>query len=118
MPESVNSSPKGSLRKEMIESLYGLSGLQQGMLFHSIYENNSEAYIEQFSCELKGVNSEIFTKTWAFIIEKHTVLRTGFYHEAFSVPIQCVFKQAKLPIEWIDYSELSKSEQEKINSAV
>ena len=42
----------GKPRRESIEGLYRLSGLQQGMLFHSLYDCEAGAYTEQLSCDL------------------------------------------------------------------
>ena len=39
-------------RRESVEGLYRLSGLQQGMLFHALYDSRAGAYTEQLSCDL------------------------------------------------------------------
>src|ERR1022692_2222466 len=38
-------------RAKDITSIYRLSGLQEGMLFHGLYDS-SGSYIEQFACDL------------------------------------------------------------------
>ena len=37
-----------------IEDIYPLSPMQQGMLFHSLYEPQSGVYLEQMVCTLAG----------------------------------------------------------------
>lgn len=101
----------GSSRKDLIEGLYPLSGLQQGMLFHGLYDGKVGAYLEQLSCDLIGVNLEIFTKSWEYLIQRHSVLRSAFYYDKFNVPVQCVYKEIKLPVESLDYSLMEPSEQ-------
>ncbi len=101
----------GSMRKDQIEGLYPLSGLQLGMLFHGLYDDKSAAYIEQFSCDLIDANAEVFTKSWEYIMKSHSILRSAFYYDKFKVPVQCVFKDVKLPVEILDYSSKSEDEQ-------
>ncbi len=94
-----------------IESIYRLSGLQQGMLFHSLYHPGG-AYIEQFTCSLPAeVNLEAFEKSWQAVIERHTILRSSFWFDALSIPVQAVMKQAVLQITQIDLRQKSIEEQ-------
>ena len=98
--------------KDNIESLYRLSGLQQGMLFHSLYDEGSEGYIEQFVCDLIDVNREALLASWSTVIGRHSILRSAFYYDAFDVPVQCVFTEVALPLEELDYRGMDKTEQE------
>jgi hypothetical protein len=43
----------GSPKKE-IEAIYPLSPLQEGLLFHSLYDNSSSMYVSHLSCALGG----------------------------------------------------------------
>jgi hypothetical protein len=43
-----------SKHKRNIESIYPLSPMQQGMLFHTLYAPESGVYCEQTSCSLNG----------------------------------------------------------------
>jgi hypothetical protein len=67
-----------------ISSLYRLSSLQQGILFHSLYyDKDSGAYIKTFNCDLSGVNPEFFELAWNSLVKRHSILRTAFYHDTF-----------------------------------
>lgn len=112
MSTMQNEPVTGNTRKDQIEGLYPLSGLQQGMLFHGLYDGKVGAYLEQFGCDLIGADIDVFTRSWDYIIKFHTILRSAFYHDKFNVPVQCVFKEIKLPVEVLDYSSMSSEEQQ------
>ncbi|MBJ6369616.1 non-ribosomal peptide synthetase [Snuella sedimenti] len=92
--------------------IYPLSPLQEGLLFHSLYGGeDTGAYIVQFQCDLVGrFSKEIFRKSWAYLMERHTILRTAIFVEGLDLPVQCVYNQVKVPITEIDYSTLSREE--------
>ena len=92
-----------------ITSVYRLSGLQEGMLFHSLYDEAVGAYVEQFSCDLVDVDPELLSRSWGHILDAHSILRTSFHHDAFKVPVQCVHKHVKLPITLLDYTGVEPS---------
>ena len=106
--------PEEFLAKEKsknISAIYRLSGLQQGMLFYSLYDGESGAYVEQFSCDLVGVDLKALTGSWDYILKAHSILRSAFFHDEFNVPVQCVYREVDLPIEILDYRGLSEVEQ-------
>jgi amino acid adenylation domain-containing protein/non-ribosomal peptide synthase protein (TIGR01720 family) len=107
----LDESYKGKKRKEWIESLYRLSGLQQGMLFHSLYDGRAGAYTEQFGCDLAGVNLGVVSRSWQKVLQHHSILRSAFYYDVFSVPVQCVYREVDLPVEVLDYRAMSEEEQ-------
>jgi amino acid adenylation domain-containing protein len=107
----VEYSSKLSLDK--ISAIYELSPLQEGILFHSLYDQNITTYITQFRLELPDkLNISAFKAAWERLIRNHSILRTAFIHEKVSIPVQCVYKQAILPFEIIDYSHFSEAELE------
>ena len=108
---SQSSTPVSAKKNKDIVSIYRLSGLQEGMLFHGLYDAGSGAYIEQFGCDLIGVNVDIFRKSWTYLLEKHTVLRSAFFYDSFNVPVQCVYKHAEMPVEELDYRNMHAEEQ-------
>ncbi|WP_046759183.1 non-ribosomal peptide synthetase, partial [Kordia jejudonensis] len=95
-----------------IEDIYPLSPLQEGLLFHSLYNNNTAAYIVQFQCDIVGeFSSTSFEKAWKHLMEMHTILRTGIHTENISIPVQCVYKDVAVPITTLDYCELTADAQ-------
>ncbi len=92
-----------------IEDIYELSPLQQGMLFHSIYEPGSQAYFEQTIVPFYGdLDFRAFTLAWEQVANRHTVLRTSFHWEHIDKPVQVVHRRVKIPIDWQDWSNLSR----------
>ncbi len=99
-------------------SVYKLSPVQEGMLFHSLFDEGSNAYIEQLAVDFQsGVEVSILKSAWEYVINAHTILRSAFFHEELNIPVQCVYDKVDLPFTELDYSELSESEcEEKLTS--
>src|SRR5262245_64344454 len=97
-----------------IEAIYPLSPLQQGLLFHSLYQGESGAYTGQFTCAFKGdLNVEALKQSWNRVVERHGVFRTLFKGDRQDEPIQIVCKQARLPWMEFDWREMEEGEQER-----
>lgn len=96
-----------------IESIYPLSPMQQGMLFHSLYAPESGHYMEQISCKLVGeLDTGAFQRAWQRVVDRHAILRTAFVWRKVDQPMQVVHKQLTLPFSVKDISDLSHEEQE------
>ncbi|BAY66482.1 amino acid adenylation domain-containing protein [Calothrix brevissima NIES-22] len=101
------------IKYQNIEDIYPLSPMQQGMLFHTVYEPDSGAYFEQLTCTLKGhLNIPAFEQAWEQVIARHSIFRTAFIWENYDQPLQIVYRQVKLPLEINDWRTLSPSEQQ------
>lgn len=86
-----------------IEDIYELSPLQQGMLFHSLYEPESRLYFEQVVVPFEGgVNRDAFVKAWTSVANADTAVRTSFHWESFVKPVQVVHDAAPVPVEFRD----------------
>ncbi|MEZ4692103.1 MAG: condensation domain-containing protein [Ignavibacteria bacterium] len=81
------------------------------MLFHALYDSESGAYTEQLSCYMNKPDIDILKKSWNYLLKDHSILRSGFYFEEFSIPVQCVYKNAELPLTVLDYSNMNSDEQ-------
>ena len=83
-----------SLNKENIEAIYPLSPMQEGMLFHSLVEDRTGAYFEQYCCTYQGsFDVAVFQQAWAQVIERHPVLRTLVMWEREDKALQVVRKE-------------------------
>ncbi len=94
-----------------IEAIYPLSPMQQGMLFHAIYEPEEDIYFERFRCTLDGpLDVDAFQRAWQQVVDRHPALRTAFTWKGKDQPLQVVFKS--LPLTWDvrDWRDVPESE--------
>lgn len=101
-----------------ITAISRLTPLQEGLLFHGIYDSNSTGYLVQACFEFRGLQQEIFERTWQQLLKSHTILRTAFQYNTFSVPVQCVYEQVQLPFVWLDLRHLGQERQQEEYIAV
>ena len=90
------------LSADVIEDVYPLSPMQQGMLFHSIEEKGEGLYIHQVSLPVTGLKTAPFIQAWAAVTARHEVLRTSFHWAGLAEPLQVVHTQAQMPVREID----------------
>ncbi|MCB0749517.1 MAG: hypothetical protein KDC90_18810, partial [Ignavibacteriae bacterium] len=99
--------------KKNIEAIYELSPMQQGMLFHTIFDENNENYFEQLSVTLNGeLDIKAFEKSWQSVIERHSVFRTSFAYKNIERMLQVVHKKVSLPFSYLDWTKKSNYEKE------
>ncbi|WP_420029615.1 non-ribosomal peptide synthase/polyketide synthase [Pseudomonas parafulva] len=86
-----------------VQDLYPLSPMQQGMLFHSLLEQQGGDYINQLSVSVEGLAPERFREAWQAVVQRHDILRSGFlWQGGLAQPLQWVRKQVQLPCREID----------------
>ena len=102
------------MSKRNIEAVYPLSPMQQGMLFHSVFDPGSRLYFEQIRCTLTGdLNVEAFKRAWQEVINRHPAVRSAFAWKKLDQMLQVVQRQMEIPIDYQDWREFSVSEQEE-----
>jgi amino acid adenylation domain-containing protein len=100
------------MKNKNVEDFYPLSPMQQGMLFHTLLAPDSGVYFEEFNCVLSGEpDVSAFERAWQFIVQRHSILRTGFLSEGLKEPVQVVHRAVSLPLEQMDWRNLSAGEQ-------
>ncbi|AZD87433.1 Non-ribosomal peptide synthetase [Pseudomonas chlororaphis subsp. aureofaciens] len=96
-----------------IEDLYPLSPMQQGMLFHTLYEQQGGDYINQLRVDVDGLDPERFRQAWQATVERHDILRSGFLWQGeLPAPIQVVYKQVGLECaehDWRGQAQLQEA---------
>ncbi|WP_192560200.1 non-ribosomal peptide synthase/polyketide synthase [Pseudomonas allokribbensis] len=90
------------LPASLIEDIYPLSPMQQGMLFHTLYEEEAGDYINQTRADVQGLDVERFRAAWQAALQAHDVLRSGFLWQG-ERPVQVVHKQVELPFSVQDW---------------
>ncbi|MFJ3484103.1 amino acid adenylation domain-containing protein [Pseudomonas sp. NPDC090202] len=104
----------------LIEDLYPLSPMQQGMLFHTLEAAEAALYVNQMAVPVQGLDSERFVAAWNSVIQRHEILRTGFWADnALSEPLQLVYRQAPLTARVLDWQdrEVSADDLEALAAA-
>jgi amino acid adenylation domain-containing protein/non-ribosomal peptide synthase protein (TIGR01720 family) len=98
---------------QALSDIYPLSPIQQGLLFHTLYDgSHSGTYVEQLSCILTGnVNVQAFEQAWQQVIDSHPALRTVFVWEGLQEPLQIVLRSARARFLYPDLGELSIERQ-------
>ncbi|MDQ8728115.1 amino acid adenylation domain-containing protein, partial [Bradyrhizobium sp. LHD-71] len=88
----------------VIEDIYPLSPMQQGMLFHSLRDAGSGVYVNQVSVEIRGLDPGRLQAAWCEVSARHPMLRTGFlWRELSGAPLQAVYRDATAPFEQEDW---------------
>ncbi|MCO4856484.1 amino acid adenylation domain-containing protein [Herbaspirillum sp. WGmk3] len=95
---------------EQVLALYPLSPMQTGMLFHSVYESGSAAYLNQLRIDIDGeLDVARLQRAWQAVQDRHEVLRTGFLAE-HTPPLQWVARTLVLSVEQADVRASSDAE--------
>ncbi|HYY42576.1 MAG TPA: condensation domain-containing protein, partial [Pyrinomonadaceae bacterium] len=98
-------------RREVLD-IYPLSPMQQGILFHSLYEPEADVYVGQVSLRLEGpLDADAFARAWQRVVAAHTILRTSFAWADLDEPLQLVHAHAPLALAQHDWRTLSAAEQ-------
>lgn len=95
-----------SINKSDIEDIFGLSPMQEGMLYEMLMQANSSAYHVQVDCKLTGkVQVAYFFTAWRLLCQRHTILRSAFMHEGIEKPVQVVLKTREPECQFVDLRE-------------
>jgi len=102
------------LSPEDVESVFPLSPMQEGMLFHELLEPGSSAYFEQFSFPLTGeLDPGLLEEALNRIPALHDALRTLFAHDLPEEPLQVVLKRGRIPLGVEDLRPMDGNDQER-----
>ncbi|WP_010494699.1 non-ribosomal peptide synthetase [Paenibacillus elgii] len=96
-----------------IESVYPLTPMQQGILYHRLLNPESEAYLGQTAFTVHGgLDIRAFKQSLDAAVQRHDVLRTNFYSGWNGQPLQAVFRSRPADFVYEDVRRLGDSEQE------
>ncbi len=107
---SVKATPPAT---DNLEDAYPLAPLQEGMLFHTLYDPAAGVYVEQLSFLLRDrepFDTEAFRRAAQRVVERHPVLRTAFTWKRRKRPLQVVRRRVELPFLEEDWSGLPTAE--------
>jgi Condensation domain len=93
------------MNRELIEDIYPLPLLQEGVLFHSLLTPGM--YAEQFPSRLRGpLDVGALERALVRLVARHAAFRTGFAWENTPRTMQIVFKKAEPEFLRFDWSHL------------
>ncbi|MFI6553989.1 non-ribosomal peptide synthase/polyketide synthase [Streptomyces griseus] len=88
------------------------SPLQEGLLFHALYGEGTDAYTVQLSLEMTGELDEgALAAAAAQVLRRHGNLRAGFWHEGGARPVQFIPADVELPWFSHDLSALAEADR-------
>ncbi len=97
----------------LIEDVYPLTPMQEGMLLHTLLEPGTGLYYMQ---DRYRINSELdpqrFAQADRAVIARHEALRASFCWNVGANMLQVIHKPGSTPIEYLDWSEIADAEQE------
>jgi amino acid adenylation domain-containing protein len=105
--------PRPANTKKNIETIYPLSPMQQGMLFHSLLAPQAGLYMPQICLTLSGeLDIKAFQQAWQSEIDQNQPLRTSFYWEQRDTPFQIVFRQVNAPWTVLDWRDVEQPQDQ------
>ena len=97
----------------VIEDVYPLTPMQEGMLLHTLLEPGTGLYYMQ---DRYRINSELdpqrFAQAWQAVIARHEALRASFCWNVGEDMLQVIHKPGSTPIEYLDWSAIAEAGQE------
>ena len=97
-----------------IEDLYRLTPMQEGMLFHTLYDSFSYAYFQQMAYRLHGeLNVAAVEKSLNELFKQHDILRTVFVNENLPHPIQVILKDRQAELYYEDLSKMAETKEKE-----
>ena len=95
-----------------LEDVYPLSPVQDGLLFHTLYEPGSGVYVTHAHWTFQGdLDVAALRRAWEQVVARHTALRTAFAWERLRRPRQVVLRTVELPWEEHDWRGLGSRDE-------
>jgi amino acid adenylation domain-containing protein/non-ribosomal peptide synthase protein (TIGR01720 family)/FkbM family methyltransferase len=99
------------MSRERISVGYPLSAMQQGMVFHSVYDPQAGFYVQQMVCRLREeVDLVGLKRAWQQTVERHDILRTSFKWNV-DQPLQEVQPQITIDVTEFDLRSVAADQQ-------
>jgi len=96
-----------------VEQIFRLTPVQQGMLFHTLYAPEDDAYFDQFMVPVGDLEPTMLERAWQRLIERHAALRTCFVWRDLEHPVQVVQRKVSFNIPLTDLSALGRDERQR-----
>ncbi|CAM5528899.1 non-ribosomal peptide synthetase [Streptomyces purpurascens] len=102
------------MRKPGLQDVLPLSPLQEGLLFHAVYDGRTpDAYAVQVTFDLEGpLETGALRAAAEGLLRRHANLRAAFRQRSEGRPVQVIPREVVLPWREVDLSGLSDQEPE------
>ncbi|MEV0189547.1 amino acid adenylation domain-containing protein, partial [Kitasatospora purpeofusca] len=103
-----------------LEDVYPLSSLQEGLLFHALYDDSArDVYVVQSHLDLAGpLATPRLGAAVDALLARHANLRAGFWYEDPEAVVQFVQRSVDTPLREVDLTALTGEAQEAAARAV
>nr|APD71849.1 non-ribosomal peptide synthetase 2 [Streptomyces sp.] len=90
-----------------------LSPVQEGLLFHSMYDDGTDVYTVQLAFDLDGpLDVDRLTEAATRVVNRHDSLRTAFRQRKSGESVQAVLSEVPVKVVEHDLSELDETARE------
>ncbi|GLQ87765.1 non-ribosomal peptide synthase/polyketide synthase [Dyella flagellata] len=102
------------MQNQKIEDILPLSPLQQGFLFHALYDTQvQDSYVVQMAFELTGpLQADTLRAATDALLRRHANLRAAFAHRQVKEPVQLILNEVELPWQEIELAAMPEDERE------
>ncbi|RSM42865.1 non-ribosomal peptide synthetase [Actinoplanes sp. ATCC 53533] len=101
------------MTQSRIEDVWPLSPLQEGLLFHTVYDDEGpDVYVGHWILDLDGpVDVDRLLAAWEALLARHASLRACFRQRRTGETVQIIASRVELPWRVVDLSHLDDAEE-------
>ena len=97
-----------------IVDAYGLTAMQEGMLFHTLADRGSGVYVNQIVTPVSGdLDTSVLRSAWDSVVARHDTLRTAYVWDGLDDPLQVVHAAVDHPWELVDLTHVPPGGQDE-----
>ncbi|MGE1156633.1 non-ribosomal peptide synthetase [Pseudomonas kitaguniensis] len=97
----------------VIEDVYPLTPMQEGLLLHTLLEPGTGLYYMQDRYRINSaLDPQRFAQAWQAVIARHEALRASFCWNVGADMLQVIHKPGSTPIDYLDWSADPHSQHE------
>ncbi|WP_344596106.1 amino acid adenylation domain-containing protein [Actinomadura vinacea] len=98
----------------VVEDVYPLTGLQQGMVYHTRLATEPGMYWVQSGLLLEGdLDLAALRGAWELVFARHEVFRTTVVWDGVLEPLAVVSRSVPLPLEVLDLRDLNEADRQR-----